>query len=267
MDNKMKLFSLILNFEEDIKKSWMTMKFNDNILEESFLDYDNNTKAKLKLSVFIFIPFVYLVEIIYGIFIIKPYIVYGTIHSTCLVLHLMLFILFRKIKHKIYIKIILYSICVIFISNLIYLVLSYIQMGLEEFRFLRIIYMLILIKNLIYILIMDNNIFVCLVFFFINSSFFIYCAKIISTSIVDEITVEIILSTIGFFIKNFYDETLRIVFIQKLKFEKLYDYNNTLINCMSGYHLSYYNNQIVYTNDNLKNLVNYKMYSINRKGN
>lgn len=85
------------------------------------------------------------------------------------------------------------------------------------------------------------------------------------TSIFEEIAVEIILAYVGFYIKKFYDETLRIVFIQKIKFEKLFDYNNNLLNSMSGFHLSFYNNKLVYLNENMNNLAQFKLIKINNK--
>jgi len=131
--------------------------------------------------------------------------------------------------------------------------------------------MQILIKNIVYLLLLDNNLFLSLFFLGLNLSFLIYCAKVLSgehkTSIIDEIAVEIILAIVGFSIKDFYDRTLRIVFIQKIKFENLFDYNNNLLNCMSGYHLSYHNSKLIYMNDNMKSLAQFKMSKIsNKKG-
>lgn len=261
MESKNILFSHILDFKEDLRRSWLTMKFKDNLIEEKFLQYDSTLKSKMQKSVFIYIPFIYLVELIYGTFIIKPYLTYGIINSFCLFTHLLLFFLFLKNKKRFWRRIFEYIISIILIFNLIFLTFSFVSMQVEDFRILRIIYNQILIKNLVYILIMDNNLFVSLFFFLCNLSFLIYCAKVISehnTSIIDEIAVEAILSIVGFFIKDFYDRTLRVVFIQKIKFEKLFDYNNNLINCMSGYHLSYHKSKLIYLNDNMKTLAQFK---------
>jgi len=128
--------------------------------------------------------------------------------------------------------------------------------------------MQILVKNIVYILLMDNNVFVSLFFFFCNLAFLIFCTKVFLKdrfSLIDEIAAEAVLTIVGFYIKDFYDRTLRIVFIQKMKFEKLFDYNNNLINCMSGFHLSYYKKKLIYLNDNMKNLVQFKLGKLSSK--
>jgi len=269
MDSRNILYSKVLNFQEDFKNEWMTNKFNDAKVEDEFLDYDDKSKLKIRRVIFILISILYIFELIFGIFIIFLNFQYLIGIGICLFLHLIILLMIFKTQNKNWLKIMRYTICLIFIFNLFFITCNLIEMNADVYRILRMMYLQMLIKNLLNVLFMDNSLLISILLALCNFTFFIFYAvnlKEKRSYIFFEISADIILSIVSFFVKKFFDETIRKIFIQKLKFKKLFDYNDNLINCMSGYHLSYYGNKLIYLNENLKNLVKTKIEGLNEKG-
>jgi len=83
-----------------------------------------------------------------------------------------------------------------------------------------------------------------------------------------QIIIEFFSSIISFIIKKFFDSALRVTYLQTIKFQKYFDYNKKLINCMSGLHITFSKDRLIYMNDNTKSLINSLMENTDKyKGN
>lgn len=82
-----------------------------------------------------------------------------------------------------------------------------------------------------------------------------------------DIFVKILGFFISYWIKKFYDSVVRINFLQKIKLEKFFDYNKKLIYCMSGLHITFGGNRLIYMNDNVNYLLDIMWNNSSYEGN
>ncbi len=261
-------FSKLFKSSKEIKTKILTSFFVDENIERNYLSFIIENMKNLVLFYFSIIILIYITMITYGLFIIELEIFF-MINGIFLIITLILFILYFFIKCPFKRSWIELSIFLLFSISLIINSYSFYYMNFEEFRVLRIIYCLILIKN-ISLLIWSRTIFwVSALFCLMNLSFFsiwIIIFKNFKTSIIDEIVIEILFSFISFFIKKFNDSNLRITFLERIKYKEYFDYNKKLINCMSGLHFTFSDKRLIYMNDNIKSLLNNLMINENFKG-
>ncbi len=261
-------FSQLFKSSKEIKTKILTSFFLDENIERNYLSFIIENMSYLVWFYYSIIILIYIAMITYGVFIIKLKIFF-IINGIFLIITLILLILYFFIKcpfKRSWIELsifLLFSIILIINSGIFY------YMNFEEFRVLRIIFCLIVIKN-ISLLIWSRTIFwISALFCLMNLSFlivWIISFKNFKTTIIDEIVIEIFFSIIGFFIKKFNDSNLRITFLERIKYKEYFDYNKKLINCMSGLHFTFSDKRLIYMNDNTKSLLNNLMNSENFKG-
>jgi len=255
----------------EIKTRFLTSRFKDPVLEENYVSHLLKNMKSLIVTYLIMLILVYIALIYYGTLITKLEI-YFIVNSICLLITFTLTIIYLSIKDHPYIKSYIELTCYFLFSfNLMITSYTYMELDFENFRVLRIIYCLILIKNLS-LLIWSQSIFLFwLLFSVFHIIFFTLCVfifKKFNASIIDEIVIEIITSIISFAIKKFFDSVLRITYLQTIKLQNYFDYNKKLINCMSGFHITFAENRLIYMNDNTKSSLNSLMKNTDKyKGN
>ena len=88
--------------------------------------------------------------------------------------------------------------------------------------------------------------------------------------IFEDIGIEIITCVISYYIKDNYERQSRDLFIEKFerkKFEKYFEYNKKLVNSMSGLHFTFSKNNLIFSNDNVRNLLKKMLNNKNLKSN
>jgi len=96
----------------------------------------------------------------------------------------------------------------------------------------------------------------------------ITCSLVSKKYIFEDIGVEIIICIISFILKKNSDILNRNYFVENLKkqeYKELFEYSKKLINSMSGLHLTFSSKKLIYTNDNVRNLLKKMMESNNFK--
>ena len=145
------------------------------------------------------------------------------------------------------------------------------ELDFEDFRVIRLIYCLILIKNLSLLIWSRSNFIVWVIFSAIHITFLIISMiklEKYNPTLIGEIIFEVLTSIVSFAIKKFFDSALRVTYLQTIKFQKYFDYNKKLINCMSGLHITFSKDRLIYMNDNTKSLINSLMENTDKyKGN
>lgn len=258
MEIKYKNYSSEL-FKSEIGSKFLSSYFINPQIEEKYLSHLIDTMKYLHLSYFILGLLTIIAILIYGM-ILKFNLIFAIVNSVNVILTIISMIAYYFTKtpyRKSYIQ--LGSMILINISIITNCLFFY-MMELEEFRILRIIYCLILIKNLS-LLIWSRIIFiVSVILCLINLGCFVFCIctfKKFKVSIVDEIVLEILVSLVTFYIKKYYDYAMRLNFIERIKFVEHFIYSKKLVNDMNGFHISYCKNNLVYMNDNMKSLVDH----------
>jgi len=264
-------YAHLIKSTSEIKTRFLTSRFKDPVLEENYVSHLLKNMKSLIVTYLIMLILVYIALIYYGTLITKLEI-YFIVNSICLLITFTLTIIYLSIKDHPYIKSYIELTCYFLFSfNLMITSYTYMELDFENFRVLRIIYCLILIKNLS-LLIWSQSIFLFwLLFSVFHIIFFTLCVfvfKKFNASIIDEIVIEIITSIISFAIKKFFDSVLRITYLQTIKLQNYFDYNKKLINCMSGLHITFAENRLIYLNDNTKSSLNSLMKNTDKyKGN
>lgn len=263
-DQNLKFANLIKSASE-IKTKYFTSRFKDPKLEENYLSHLLQNMKNLTVTYMILLILTYVAMIIYGSFVIKIHFFF-IVNSICLLLTLIFTLIYLLIDSPI-IKSYIELTCFFLLSvDLITNSYSFKEMNYEDYRALRIIYILIILKNLS-LLIWSQTVFIFwLLFSLLNITYFILCItvfKFFNTSLIDEIAIEILTSLLSFGIKKFFDSVLRITFLERIKLKNYFDYNKKLINCMSGLHITFSGNRLIYMNDNTKSLLSSLMENEN----
>ena len=141
----------------------------------------------------------------------------------------------------------------------------------EKHQALRIIHIFIGLKNLSLLIWSRSNFIVWVIFSAIHITFLIISMiklEKYNPTLIGEIIFKVLTSIVSFAIKKFFDSALRVSYLQTIKFQKYFDYNKKLINCMSGLHISFSKDRLIYMNDNTKSLINSLMENTDKyKGN
>ena len=138
-------------------------------------------------------------------------------------------------------------------------IMDFKQNGNNIFLLSRLVYLLIVIKNIFFFFIPSSCFLISSFLCLINVSYFAFIISFINQNQIYnfyDILLEIFLSTITYFIKRSSEEITRNTFIEKFKFEIFYNYCDNLIDGLNGFHVSFKNKEIVYINKFLKEELN-----------
>lgn len=263
-------YSYLLKSASEIRTRFFNSSFKDPKLEENYLSHLIQNLKYLTVTIMILCNLMYIFMVFYGVFFINNKVIF-IVNSLCLLITLTLIIIYFFIESP-YVKSYIEITCFFILSiSLIADSYGFMEMDTELFRILRLISALIILKNLSLLIWSQSNFFVWLLFSTLHITFLILCKFIfenLDSSFTSEIILELCSSLISFIIKKFFDSVLRITFLERIKFQKYFDYNKKLINCMSGLHITFSGDQMIYMNDNTKNLLTSLMKNkINFKGN
>ena len=141
-------YAHLIKSTSEIKTRFLTSRFKDPVLEENYVSHLLKNMKSLIVTYLIMLILVYIALIYYGTLITKLEI-YFIVNSICLLITFTLTIIYLSIKDHPYIKSYIELTCYFLFSfNLMITSYTYMELDFENFRVLRIIYCLILIKNL-----------------------------------------------------------------------------------------------------------------------
>lgn len=257
MEDRYKLFEKIFNINEKLTKGWIYLAFCDNQLEANFQTYLHNRKSNVYKIVSLILFMFYVPLIITAFMYIGYSCAYFYLIIVCLFLDLIIVVIYFLVNNKNlkkffeYFKFFLYFMCILSIGS------YYINHTNDSFKILRIIYILIFVKNLLYLVIMDNSIFLSVLIFMISCGFLMYCNlnKQFENLFTMEICLELIISFIMYFFKDYIDKLTRITYLNKHKFKQFFFYSNDIIAGIEGMHFTYINHKLAFVNKNLKSFI------------
>jgi len=256
-----------------IQSRYFTPCFKDPLLEEKYLTNILSKKNYIFLAFLIIFIFSEIGMIIYGSFYIKnPELatIFYCFSSLCLVGNAILSFLYywfvKSPSKKSFME--LASIILFTISLITYL-FSFIVEGVE-FNFTRIIYLLIFSKYFSLLIWSQTHFLVWAYFFACDVAVIITCSFVSKKYIFEDIGVEIIICIFSFILKKNSDLLNRNYFVEnfkKQKYKEYFEYSKKLINSMSGLHMTFSTRKLIYTNDNVRNLLKKMMASNNFRSN
>ena len=243
------------NLSPEIKMKYMTPIFNDPFFER---DYLSDVIQKGKTLFYFYSIIIILVNIgllIYGCFYTSNKAFYISL-GTFIGVNILLIIVHSRIDSlipKSYLQITNYL--TIWISLIVTLFCFIFEENILETKKTRLISLIILIKNFSLLIWSRTNIFLWITFFFINLAVILSSSFLMKDHIFEDITVEIITCVASFGMRNYYDYALRNSFLEINKFKSKFEYSEKLINSMSGLHITFSGNRLVFMNDNVKSLL------------
>lgn len=265
-------YEKMLKSSSDFETKFFTTTFKDPEIERKFLTHLLNNTKNLNLIFFISYILIYIAMIVYG-FInnIKTYIFYINI-SISLINSVVFYILysckakspFTKSNLELFIISFLF-LC--FVSN----IFCFIESKLNSVIITRVIYIFMFSKYLTLLVWSRCKFYVWVIFALISIAILAIVSHAFENYKGENIgilsTIEILSFILVFCVRKFYDAAMRISFLQMIKYMKFFDYNKNLINCMSGFHMTFSGNKMIYMNDNIKSLLEALMDNNDIKGN
>lgn len=253
-------YTKIIETSTEISANFFNSKFKDPMLEKSYMYHLIQNTKFLNIVYFIFGIICYTSAIAFGYDI--KIIIYHIINSACLIITVILTIVYFY-NDSPQVRSYTQLICnFLFSASLITITYTFMEMKLDEFWKIRIIYGLILIKNFSMLIWTKSNFVIWSLFCILHISFLIFFNVWFKESKADlfiEIIIEILASVASYTIKKLLDSILRVTFLLRMKFQDYFDYNKKLINAMSGLHITFTGNTLIYMNDNTKKLLNFLM--------
>jgi len=270
MKNKNLRYDNLVKSSSEIKTRFLTSRFEDPILEENYLSHILQNMKYLTVTHLILCNIIYISLFIYfsTLFQCKNMNIINSIIIVTTVILTIAYLLINNPFAKSYIELSCY-----FLSSISFMVFSYAFMEYdnEKSQALRIIHIFIGLKNLSLLIWSRSNFIVWVLFSTIHILFLIISMiklEKYNSTLIGEIIFEVFTSIVSFAIKKFFDSALRVTYLQTIKFQKYFDYNKKLINCMSGLHITFSKDRLIYMNDNTKSLINSLMENTDKyKGN
>ena len=256
-----------------IQSRYFTPCFKDPLLEEKYLTNILSKKNYIFIAFLIIFILTEIGMIIYGSFYIKnPELatIFYCFSSLCLVGNAILSFLYywfvKSPSKKSFMEL---ASIILFTLSLITYLFSFIAEGVE-FNFTRIIYLLIFSKYFSLLIWSKTHFFVWAYFFACDVAVIITCSFVSKKYIFEDIGVEIIICIFSFILKKNSDLLNRNYFVEnfkKQKYKEYFEYSKKLINSMSGLHMTFSTRKLIYTNDNVRNLLKKMMASNNFRSN
>lgn len=259
-ENQNLLYNEMIKSTTELKTKYFTTSFKDEEMETNYLTYHLENK-KIQTVIYIVILILsHVSSIISGIFLKINLFLYYLVNSICLLttcFALALYFVVKSPRRKCYIELLCFIMFTISVMSNSYCLL---KMNSESESVMRILYVMIIVSNLSLLIWTQTNFVIWLIICLLKNGYFVLLislSKEFKSRVSGyEIASDILASICFFGVKKFYDNVIRITFLQRIKYQNFFNYNRNLINCMSGFHLTFSSNGLIYMNDNTRNLVN-----------
>ena len=241
-----------------MKINWLSINFINTRLENLYSTYVSlENKILIKLSC-LFLILTYLIITIIGFILANPklYLIFA-VNS---ILNIFLLFSFLRTKNDFKIIFLIKYFSSIFSFNLLHIISIYSDFSYSR---IRMVYLLIFIRNFLYILMFKTN-FIIVVFPTIISImtiiFYVLPYEKNKINSITDIITELIIFYISFSVKKYYEIISRKKFIELIELKKLNNYFYDFIDNLKDLHFIIFENKIIYINKILKDLLDKKYF-------
>lgn len=263
------LYTIMLNSTKDIQSFFLTKFFKDPKIEQKYITLLISNNKSLKLLFLIFYLTFYTITFIYGLSnAIKLEVFYIIILGCSIgtIISAIFYLFVIKCPYvKGWIELLIIFLYFLFISSSIF---CFVESKMNEARIIRLIYSLIASKYLSLLIWSRSKSYIWLIFSLLTIAVLVLKNAVFKKNneyLADELIIEVVCFLMSFTTKNSNDSSLRFSFLQGIKFQEYFNYNKNLINNMTGLHMTFSGNDLIYMNDNIKNLL--KTFMVNGKFN